>query len=145
MDSFIARSVCVVIAALAVTLLPACQSVVSTDAEWSSYGGHVDGDRYSALAQITPANVAQLKEAWRVVWTEPGDPETNPLIVGRTLYGYKPGLSVVALDAANGRQIWRFDPGVQGPELAPACALRDLRAVSSIGIPATSGESSPVS
>ena len=38
--------------------------------------------------------------------------QTNPLIAGRVLYAYTPTLQVVALDAATGQQLWRFDPGV---------------------------------
>jgi len=34
--------------------------------DWSTYNGGVDGDHYSSLSQITPANVAGLKQAWRV-------------------------------------------------------------------------------
>src|SRR5262245_12548079 len=64
--------------------------------EWSVYRGHASGDLYSALTQITTDNVAQLREAWRVTWQEPGNSETNPLIVGRTLFGYTPSLNIVA-------------------------------------------------
>lgn len=34
------------------------------DGEWSSYGRTGEGQRYSPLAQITPANVADLEVAW---------------------------------------------------------------------------------
>jgi quinoprotein glucose dehydrogenase len=32
---------------------------------WAFYGGDAGGQRYSAAAEITPANVANLKPAWR--------------------------------------------------------------------------------
>lgn len=32
--------------------------------EWPRYGGDAGNTRYSALAQITPANIAGLKQAW---------------------------------------------------------------------------------
>jgi quinoprotein glucose dehydrogenase len=69
--------------------------------------------------QITRANVADLKEAWRFSMDEPGDPETNPIIVGRTLYAYTPGLKVIALDGATGKLKWSFDAGVHGVPVAP--------------------------
>lgn len=86
--------------------------------DWSVYRGHASGDLYSPLTQITTNNVAQLREAWRVGWQEPGNSETNPLIVGRTLFGYTPSLNIVALDATTGQQRWRFDPGLHG-EVVP--------------------------
>src|SRR5258705_7312020 len=53
--------------------------------DWSTYNGGVDGDHYSSLSQITPANVAGLKQAWRVDLSSNGRLQANPLIVGRML------------------------------------------------------------
>jgi quinoprotein glucose dehydrogenase len=82
--------------------------------DWPVYGGGASANRYSALTQITPANVGGLKPAWRYDTHEPGEPETNPLIIGRVLYAYTPGLKVIALDAASGRLLWQFDAGIHG-------------------------------
>src|SRR5262249_29785353 len=71
-------------------------------------------DHYSPLTQIDRSNVRNLKEAWRLTSSEPGDSETNPLIIGRTLYGYTPELKVIALDGATGKVLWKFDAGVRG-------------------------------
>jgi quinoprotein glucose dehydrogenase len=89
------------------------------DASWIAYNGHASGDHYSRLTQINRSNVHRLRQAWRFDSTERGDPQTNPLIVGRTLYGYTPALKVIALDAATGTQRWTFDPGLQGTLMAP--------------------------
>jgi quinoprotein glucose dehydrogenase len=86
---------------------------------WPVYGGRPNNDRYSALKQITPANVRNLKEAWRFTLDEQGDPETNPLVIGRTLYAYTPALKVIALDGATGKVLWTFDPGLRGVEILP--------------------------
>ena len=86
--------------------------------DWSSYRGHPSGDLYSSLSQITTDNVSHLKEVWRATWSEAGDSESNPLVIGRTLFGYTPGLSIVALDSADGHQLWRFDPGLQFKDAA---------------------------
>jgi quinoprotein glucose dehydrogenase len=86
---------------------------------WPVYGGQAAGDRYSDLEQISRANVARLQEVWRFRMDEPGDPETNPIIVGRTLYAYTPGLKVIALDGATGKLEWSFDAGVHGTPVAP--------------------------
>jgi glucose dehydrogenase len=50
----------------------------STD--WSVYNGGVDGDHYSPLTQITPTNVAGLKQVWRVDVGTEGGVQANPLV-----------------------------------------------------------------
>jgi quinoprotein glucose dehydrogenase len=78
---------------------------------WPAYGG-VDGDHYSRLTQIDRANVHRLKQAWVFVTGEKGNIETNPIIIGRTLYAYTPHQKVIALDAATGKLKWEFDSGI---------------------------------
>jgi quinoprotein glucose dehydrogenase len=90
------------------------QSENLTRADWSSYNGGVTGDHYSALNQITTANVHQLKEAWRFDAGTDGGVQTNSLVVGRRLYGYDSTLQVFALDGATGKQIWQFNSGIIG-------------------------------
>ena len=96
------------------------------DGEWHAYGRTGFGQRWSPLAQITPANVGDLKLAWEFrtgdVRGRPGDPkettfEVTPLKVGERLFLCTPHQTVLALDATTGRELWRFDPQVRG-ELA---------------------------
>ena len=82
--------------------------------DWPAYNGDVTGDHYSPLDQITPANVQHLKEVWRFNAGADGGVQTNPLVVGRVLYGYSSTLQVIALDGATGEQLWRFDSGIVG-------------------------------
>ena len=82
--------------------------------DWSAYNGGVDGDHYSSLSQITPANVAGLKQVWRVDVGSDGGLQTNPLVIGGVLYGYGSTLQVYALDGATGKQLWKFDSGIVG-------------------------------
>jgi quinoprotein glucose dehydrogenase len=90
--------------------------------DWTAYGGTGFGQRYSALDQITPANVGQLEEAWHFrtgdVRGQPGDPEettfeVTPLKIGERLFLCTPHQAVIALDATTGKQIWRYTPEVQ--------------------------------
>lgn len=82
---------------------------------WPAYGGSPQGLRYSALQKITRSNVAQLKIAWTYDTEDgPGDPQTQPIIVGRTLYGVTAKHKIVALDAASGKLLWKFDSGMEG-------------------------------
>ncbi len=84
--------------------------------DWPAYNGNIDGDHYSALSQINRANVAQLKVAWQFDTGEKGNLETNPLIVGRTVYASTFSGKVIALDAATGKLLWQFDSGVKNSQ-----------------------------
>src|SRR3954471_23790183 len=75
--------------------------------------GGVDNIRYSPLAQVTRDNVAQLQVAWTY---DSGDAfkgsemQSNPIVADGVLYATTPTLKVVAVDAATGRELWKFDP-----------------------------------
>ena len=100
---------------LAGCLLPA-PCLAQDSAVWSAYGP--DGDHYSTLKQIDRGNVHSLKTAWSFDTGEKGNIETNPLIVGGTLYAYTPSQKVIALDAASGKLKWKFDSGIAGTQPA---------------------------
>ena len=86
--------------------------------DWPVYNGGADGDHFSKLTQINRGNVAKLAEAWSFDTGEKGGIQSNPLIVGRTLYAYTPTQKVVALDAATGKLKWKFDSGINGTQPA---------------------------
>jgi quinoprotein glucose dehydrogenase len=58
--------------------------------------------KYAPLDQITPANVAQLTQAWTY---EPGGPW--PIVIDNLMY-FTAGGSVVALNADSGNEAWKF-------------------------------------
>ncbi|HEV2391224.1 MAG TPA: PQQ-binding-like beta-propeller repeat protein [Verrucomicrobiae bacterium] len=82
---------------------------------WPVYLGDRGSTHYSLLKQITPRNVRQLEVAWVY---HSGDAradnlsqiQCNPLIIDGILYGTTPRLKLIALDAATGHELWRFDP-----------------------------------
>lgn len=87
-------------------------------ADWSGTGGDPGGSQWSALAQITLANVGKLVPVWQ---HHSGDfkdgdaysgtrTEFIPLVVDDTLYYCTPFDRVFALDAATGNERWSFDP-----------------------------------
>src|SRR6185312_16691159 len=92
-------------------------SVWAAGQDWALYGGE-GGRRFSDLAQITRANVAELQQAWRFDMAEAGDPQTHPLAIGGVVYAYTPNLDTIALDGATGMLKWRFHAGVKagGPQ-----------------------------
>jgi len=82
---------------------------------WNSYAGDNTKSRYSTLSQINTQNVSQLKIAWTY---RSGDfsenPKTtnecNPVVIEGVLYASTPELKIVAVNAASGKELWRFDP-----------------------------------
>jgi quinoprotein glucose dehydrogenase len=73
---------------------------------WMDYGGGADSSHYVALTQIKKSNVNKLQ----VAWTYPtGDNRSylfNPIIVDNFMYVLARNSSLVALDAATGKEIW---------------------------------------
>ncbi|PIO98259.1 glucose/quinate/shikimate family membrane-bound PQQ-dependent dehydrogenase [Pleomorphomonas carboxyditropha] len=88
------------------------------DGDWWQYGRTPLGQRYSPLTQITVDNVDDLKEAWRYRTGDVKRPEdvgettyqVTPLKVGDTLYLCTPHNWAIALDAATGKEKWKYDP-----------------------------------
>ena len=74
---------------------------------WLTYSGALDGQRYSKLTQITPANAKNLELKWVLQTRTPAEPnskyEATPLVVDGVMYTVQPPNVVVALDAASGR------------------------------------------
>src|SRR4051812_49740180 len=81
---------------------------------WPAYGGGPEQIRHSTLSQINRSNVRQLQVAWTWDSGETGGLQTNPIIVGTTLFTTTPKHKVVALDAATGVARWTFDSGIEG-------------------------------
>jgi quinoprotein glucose dehydrogenase len=89
------------------------------DGDWAAYGRSNAATRYSPLAQIDRGNVAKLERAW--VYRTGDMPvegmtrwaaETTPLKIGDRLYLCTAMNRLVGLDAATGKELWRYDPKV---------------------------------
>ncbi len=89
-------------------------SSAQTSVDWPVYGGQAAGDHYSTLTQINRKNVHALQVAWKFDAGEEGGLETSPIVVGRVLYAYTATQKVIAVDAASGKLIWKFDSGLAG-------------------------------
>ncbi|MFC3075800.1 glucose/quinate/shikimate family membrane-bound PQQ-dependent dehydrogenase [Shinella pollutisoli] len=85
--------------------------------EWHQYGRTPYGQRYSPLDQINRDNVADLKVAWEYHTGDVRLPDdvgettyqVTPLKVGDTLYLCTPHNWAIAIDAATGREKWKYD------------------------------------
>ncbi|MDB4485210.1 PQQ-binding-like beta-propeller repeat protein [bacterium] len=79
--------------------------------EWQIYHGDYGGTHYSALDQINRSNVNELEVAWTWHSGDLGSTiECNPVIIDGIMYVTTPRIHCVALNAATGKMIWRFDP-----------------------------------
>ncbi len=91
------------------------------DEDWRAYGRTQFGQRYTPIAQITPANAKDLKVAWTFRTGDlPGknDPiettfEVTPIKVRDTLYLCSQHQRLFALDAKTGKLRWSYDPKVK--------------------------------
>jgi PQQ-dependent dehydrogenase (methanol/ethanol family) len=87
-----------------------------TGAEWTTAGGVPQGTRYSALTQITPANVGQLTEEFAYPTGTKGSHQGSPLVVGKVMYVVTPFPNkLIALDLTHpGTALWTFNPHPAG-------------------------------
>ncbi len=91
-----------------------CTKKDQTDySKWTNYAGTKDGSRYSSLTQITTENVSKLQVAWEYKSgdvTVTSQIQCQPIIIDTIMYGTTPTLNLFAVNAANGKEIWRFNP-----------------------------------
>jgi quinoprotein glucose dehydrogenase len=101
----------------AIAAAAAQAAMQSGDASWPVNGG-IDNIRYSPLAQINRDNVSKLQVAWTYDARDAfkgSEMQSNPIVVDGVLYATTPTLKVIAVDAANGREIWKADPSGGAP------------------------------
>jgi len=87
--------------------------LLAQSGDWPNVGRDPGGMRYSPLSQITPANVSKLVRAWTYDMGEPGGgfrgTEATPIVVNGIMYFSTPGGKEVALNAATGAEVWKYD------------------------------------
>jgi quinoprotein glucose dehydrogenase len=87
------------------------QNGPSTD--WAEYNSDGNRSHYSPLAEISAANVQNLKRAWTYA---SGGADTvgnrsqmqcNPIVIDGVLYGVSAGTQAFAVHAATGKELWK--------------------------------------
>jgi alcohol dehydrogenase (cytochrome c) len=80
----------------------------SPSGDWPSFGRDNSNQRFAPFAAIDRGNVARLAPAWSYPLGTVGSAQTHPIVVGGVMYIGMAGNDVAALDAATGREIWRY-------------------------------------
>ncbi|MDO9433826.1 membrane-bound PQQ-dependent dehydrogenase, glucose/quinate/shikimate family [Hydrogenophaga sp.] len=97
---------------------------------WTAYAGSNLANHYTPSAQVNKSNVKDLEIAWHYHTGDVKAPDSNityatqntPLKVGNTVYVCSPTQQVIALDANNGSERWRFNPKTDPVALSRAAA-----------------------
>ncbi len=80
---------------------------VTSETDWPSYNGDVGGNRYTSLRQIDKSNVKRVAPKWIFRIPDAGRLQGTPVVAGGVMYVTHAN-ECYALDAGNGRQIWRY-------------------------------------
>ena len=92
---------------------------------WMSLGRNFEQQQNSPLELINEGNVQQLGLAWEFTLPTrgriPRGQEATPIVVDGILYTSGAWSMVYALDAKTGKEIWRYDPQVDGNHARNAC------------------------
>ncbi|MDG2488640.1 MAG: pyrroloquinoline quinone-dependent dehydrogenase, partial [Roseibacillus sp.] len=97
----------------AATLVVICPSKsISTPSpqDWPVYLGGKERNLFSPLTQINRENVNALEVAWQYDTGHKSEYQANNLIIGEILYTPTATREIVALNAATGKTLWKWDP-----------------------------------
>ncbi len=86
---------------------------------WLTYYGDYSGRRHRDVAQITSANVKDLRVEWIFQTGQPGEFQANPLVVDGIMYFTASNGVAFAIDAKNGRQLWKYSYPLPKDQLLP--------------------------
>ncbi|MFQ5699605.1 MAG: PQQ-dependent dehydrogenase, methanol/ethanol family [Myxococcota bacterium] len=88
---------------------------------WLAHGRTWSEQRFSPLREIDASNVSRLGLAWAYETGTLRGLEATPIVVDGVMYATGSWSIVFALDAATGRELWRYDPHVPGEAGRKAC------------------------
>jgi len=104
---------------------PARASTV-VDEPWALHGQDLGGQRHSPLTQIHAGNVATLVPKWTFRSGVSATFQATPIVVDGVMFVSLPFSHVVAIDAASGREIWRYQHVMQSKKLCCGPASRGV-------------------
>ena len=83
---------------------------------WLSHGRTYAEQRFSPLADVNDGNVGELSLAWAVELDTNRGQEATPVVVDGVMYITTAWSKVMAVDAATGAVLWKFDPEPKGAQ-----------------------------
>ena len=89
--------------------------------QWLTPGRDVNGTYYSPLHDINAGNVGKLGFAWDYRLGTHRGQESTPLVIDGVMYATSNFGRVYALDAASGKELWTYDPHIDGQWARYAC------------------------
>jgi quinohemoprotein ethanol dehydrogenase len=89
--------------------------------QWLTPGRDARGTYFSPLKDINADNVARLGFAWAYRLGTHRGLEATPLVIDGVLYASGNFGRLYALDAATGRELWTYDPQIDGQWARYAC------------------------
>jgi quinohemoprotein ethanol dehydrogenase len=102
--------------------------IVAADKEpqnWLSNGRTYSEQRFSPLAKITAANVAELLPAWShdIKSRTARGLEATPIVFDGVIHTSGAWSHVLALEAKSGKVLWEFDPQIPGTATSSTAAV----------------------
>lgn len=85
------------------------QKVSENAIDWPSYGNDYTSQRFSTAQQINTENVKDLTLAWQHNSGVVASFQTAPIVQQGIMYFSLPYNHVVAVDATNGKELWRYE------------------------------------
>ncbi|MCH9695419.1 MAG: PQQ-dependent dehydrogenase, methanol/ethanol family [Gammaproteobacteria bacterium] len=80
---------------------------------WFLKGGNFRGEHFSPLNDINDRTVADLGLAWSTELPVPDGISATPIVIDGVVYLSGAWSLVFAIDASNGKELWRYDPDVR--------------------------------
>ncbi len=102
-----------------IALLAACShsrapEMKITPDDWATTGGDAGKSHHSKLTNITPANIGTLGLAWQAELDTNRVLEATPIVIDGIMYTSGVAGRAYAFDAATGKELWRFEPEIDG-------------------------------
>jgi quinohemoprotein ethanol dehydrogenase len=89
--------------------------------QWLTPGRDANGTYYSPLKDIHAGNVGKLGFAWDYRLGTTRGQESTPLVIDGVMYATSNFGRVYALDAATGKELWKYDPQIDGQRARYPC------------------------
>lgn len=125
----------VVFASLMLMVLPGMSAEVDDamllgaardNANWLMYGRDYSNQRFSPLSRIDVSSVKRLVPKWIYQSGVSATFQASPIVVDGVMYVSLPFNHVVALDAASGRELWRYEHKRRTPKMCCGPANRGV-------------------